>query len=114
MSNNRDQFGNATTPVVAPIVAWKPIGYTQITVGGAAVGLGSGSLGAIPVDTIMALIEVEAAAIRWRDDGTPPTANVGMPLYPNQEFQYSVAGGFSQIQFIAQSGTATLNVTFYK
>jgi hypothetical protein len=109
MANNRVlPNDNSTTPIVAPIIRWIPLGYTQITSLGTAIGIGP-----IPTDAIMATIEVEGAAIRYRDDGTPPTASVGMPLVPGQEFSYSVID-FTAIQFIQQAVGAKLNISFYK
>lgn len=90
---------------------WTPLGYGQITNLSAAAVL-SAAL-PIPTDAIMVLIEAEAAGVRWRDDGTAPTATVGMPLSAGQEFQYTVVD-FSKIQFIQSSAGAILNVSFYK
>jgi hypothetical protein len=87
---------------------WTPLGYAQITNLAAAVGLPS-----VPTDTIMVLIEAEAQAVRWRDDGTNPTAAIGMPLAAGQEFQYTVVD-LTQIKFIQQVGGAILNVSYYK
>jgi hypothetical protein len=86
---------------------YQPLGYVQIT------GLGSATgLGAIPAGATMALISVSGANVRWRDDGTAPTANVGLPLIAGQEFSYS--GTLSGIRFIAVSGSPVLDVSFYK
>ena len=57
-------------------------GYQQITDLSSSVGL------TVPTVTpeglngkpVFALIIAEGAPIRWRDDGTAPTASVGMPL----------------------------------
>lgn len=91
---------------------WTPLGYIQITALSSAIGLGP-LVTVIPVNTVMCLISVEGAAVRWRDDGTPPTATVGMPLAVGQEFQYTVTD-FTLIQFIQQAAGAILNVSFYK
>lgn len=92
---------------------WTPLGYSQITSLAAAVDIKSGSLTTIPTDAIIALISVEGAAIRWRDDGVNPTAAIGMPMAVGQEFQYTV-DDFSKIKFIQQAATATINVSYYK
>jgi hypothetical protein len=92
---------------------WTPLGYAQATVTNVALGF-SGLGIAIPTDTVMVEISTEVA-LRWRDDGTPPTASVGMPLYNGQQFQYTVPD-FTLIQFITQTGVANglINVSFYK
>lgn len=108
MSNNRVLPDGSTTPIVATVIRWIPLGYTQITSLASATGIGP-----VPIDAIMALIEVEGAAVRYRDDGSAPTASVGMPLVPGQEFSYSVVD-FTQIEFIQQSSGAILNISWYK
>jgi len=91
---------------------WTPLGYAQTSnLASAASFAGLGI--SVPTDTIMILISCEGGAIRWRDDGTAPTASVGMPLTDGQEFQYTVVD-FSKINFIAQSGSPILNFGFYK
>lgn len=92
--------------------SWTPLGYFQITSLGTAVSF-SGAGVTVPVGSMMVLIEAEAQGIRWRDDGTAPTASVGMPLAAGQEFQYRVAD-FSKIQFIQQTNGGIINLSFYK
>lgn len=60
-----------------------------------------------------ALIIAETQAIRWRDDGTAPTAAIsgGMPLAVGTPMEYD--GEINKFQFISQAGTATVNVTLY-
>ena len=69
------------------------------------------NLGMVSTPTV-AVIIVENASVRWRDDGTAPTASVGMPLQPGSTLFYD--GDLTRIRFIQQSPTATLNVSFYK
>lgn len=59
----------------------------------------------------IAIITPESQAVRWRDDGTAPTATVGMPLAVGATLQYD--GDLTQIRFIEQTGSAKLNVTYY-
>lgn len=59
----------------------------------------------------IAIITPEGQAVRWRDDGVAPTADVGMPLAAGVTLQYD--GDLTQIRFIQQTGTAKLNVTYY-
>lgn len=60
----------------------------------------------------VAVITVENAAVRWRDDGVAPTSAIGMPLQPGSVFFYD--GDLTRIRFIQQTPTATLNVSYYK
>lgn len=59
----------------------------------------------------LALIVAEGQAVRWRDDGTAPTASVGMPLAVGVPLQYD--GDLKNIQFIEQTGGAKLNISYY-
>ena len=58
-----------------------------------------------------ALIVAETQGVRWRDDGTAPTASVGMPLAAGDPLFYD--GDLTKIRFIEQTGSATLNVSYY-
>lgn len=87
-----------------------PLGYCQLTATGAAAQISTCS-GGIPVRTVWAVMCVETANIRWRDDGTAPTATVGMPLNAGACFYYS--GTMAAFQIIAQSGSPVVNISFY-
>lgn len=87
-------------------IYWAPLGYVQITSTSSAIGLSP------PSEATIAEITVEAQAIRYRDDGTSPTASVGMPVAAGNSFQY--AGDLTAIKFIAQVSGAILNVSYYK
>ena len=96
----------AAIPVYGVPYSYTPLGYQQITSLAAAEGL------TVPAGATLALISVEGAAVRYRDDATPPTATVGMPLAIGQAVSYT--GNLAAIQFIQQSGSATINVLYYK
>jgi hypothetical protein len=84
------------------------IGYQQIT------SLASATNLTIPIaggPVVWALICAETAPVRWRDDGTAPTASVRQPLAAGQCFQYA---GPLTILFIAQSGSPVLYVSYYR
>jgi hypothetical protein len=83
----------------------KPLGYQQIT------SLASAANLTPPAGATAALITVETASVRWRDDGTAPTTSLGMLLTAGQSFTYY--GNLSAIQFIAVSGSPTVNVAYY-
>lgn len=59
----------------------------------------------------LALIIAETQGVRWRDDGTAPTASVGMPLSVGIPLNYD--GDLSKIRFIEQTASAKLNVSYY-
>lgn len=80
-------------------------GYQQITDVSAAVGL------TVPSGAAYAIIQCESQAVRWRDDGTNPTAGVGMRLLTTGELYYD--GDLSAIKFIQEAATAKLNVSYY-
>jgi hypothetical protein len=66
----------------------------------------------VPTGSVWATLCLETANARWRDDGTAPTASVGVPLTAGQCMQY--AGPFTRFQIIAQSGSPVLSVSFYR
>jgi hypothetical protein len=83
------------------------LGYAQIAVGSTADAL------TVPAGATMALFKTETAGVRWRDDGTAPTAAVGFPI-ADTDPAFAYSGSLSAIQFIAQSGSPVLNVAFYR
>jgi hypothetical protein len=87
-----------------------PLGYCQLSVTTAV--LVSTCSGGIPAGATFAYITPETAAIRWRDDGTAPTTTVGNPVAVGQQLTYG--GLLSALQVVAQAGTATVNVSFYR
>jgi len=89
------------------------LGYQQITDLSSAVGLTVPTLapdGSNQKPTF-ALIICETQGVRWRDDGTNPTASVGMPLAAGVPLQYD--GDLNKIKFIQQSSSAKLNISYY-
>jgi hypothetical protein len=88
-----------------------PVGYQQIVSPVVATNL------TIPTGTTPRIVEicVSAASIRYRDDGTAPTAAIGIPVsittnIPTVCFQYS--GNLRAIQFIGTG--ATIDVAYYR
>tara|TARA_R110000868_G_scaffold195864_1_gene441671 strand:- start:552 stop:734 length:183 start_codon:yes stop_codon:yes gene_type:complete len=59
----------------------------------------------------MALIAPLTQGVRWRDDGTNPTASVGMPVAAGSYLNYD--GDLKQIRFIQQTASAELNVSYF-
>lgn len=81
------------------------LGYQQIT------SLSASTALTVPTGATMALIIAETQDVRWRDDGTAPTASVGMPLATGVSLSYD--GDLRAIRFIQQTASATLNVCYY-
>lgn len=89
------------------------IGYEQIT------DLSSAETLTVPTrdqqgnkqQPTLAYIVAEVQDVRWRDDGTAPTATIGMPLAAGVPFPYD--GDLTKIQFIEQTAGAVLNVSYY-
>lgn len=88
-------------------------GYQQISTLSSATGLTAPTLApdGLNAKPVFALIVAEGAPVRWRDDGTAPTASVGMPLAVGVPFQYD--GDLTKIRFIEQSASAKLNISYY-
>lgn len=90
------------------------MGYQQITSLSSAQNLTVPSVDpntGLDIMPTIAIITPETQGVRWRDDGVAPTATVGMPLAAGVTLQYD--GDLRKIQFIEQSGSAKLNVSFY-
>jgi hypothetical protein len=81
------------------------LGYQQIT------NLTASTALTVPAGATMALIIPELQGVRWRDDGTAPTATVGMPLAAGTSLSYD--GDLKAIRFIQQAATGYLNVSYY-
>ena len=116
-------LGSTALPILgaraqSPVFSFPPplpaLGYCQLSVGGTAVALTSCSGGIPTTASGMAIVSitVEGANIRYRDDGTAPTAAVGIPLLQGQNLPYS-GSNYTALSFIAQSGTATVDIGFY-
>lgn len=92
------------------------LGYCQLSVT-TAVSISTCS-GGIPAGAFYAFIVPETNAIRIRDDGTNPTTTVGMPVSAGVPYYATATAAstapLSSVAIISQSGTATVNITFYK
>lgn len=89
------------------------IGYQQITSLSAAAGLTVPTVdkNGSKQQPTFALIIAEGKDVRWRDDGTAPTASVGMPLAVGVPLQYD--GDLTNIKFIETAASAKLNISYY-
>jgi hypothetical protein len=86
---------------------FKPLGYQQLTSITAAVGL------TLPAGTERVILQAEAQNVRWRDDGTPPTATVGNLLIPGAVPLVLDGYDITKVEFIQATSGAILNVSAY-
>lgn len=77
-------------------------GYQQLALAGVAAGL------TIPAGATKALI-TPAVDIRWRDDGTDPTAGVGYPLKAGSELAYDL----DRLASLRLFGTGNVDVFYF-
>lgn len=84
---------------------FSPLGYQQITNVSAAVGL------TVPNGANIAMIRPNSKDVRWRDDGTNPSATVGTPLLAGETLTYE--GDLRTIKFIETSASAALDIDYY-
>lgn len=86
--------------------AEQDLGYVQITSLAAATAL------TIPAGTALILVTPETQAVRWRADGTNPTASVGYPLAIGVEAQFTLKQ-LAGLKFIEQTAGAKINIYFF-
>lgn len=84
-----------------------PMGFQQVT------GLTASTLLTVPAGANMAIIQAQAQAVRWRDDGVAPTATVGVRIAVNETLRY-FGGSLTALRFIQEAATAVLNVSYYR
>jgi hypothetical protein len=88
-------------------VQMESLGFQQLT------GMTSAASLTVPTGADAVLLSADTQAVRWRDDGTAPTASVGMSIRTtDQAFLYT--GDLAAIQFIAAVSGAVLNCTYFK
>jgi hypothetical protein len=85
-----------------------PKGFQSIT------SLSSSTALTVPTGATTAVITAETQGVRWRDDGTAPTATVGFPLAAGQSMTVRGSASIAAIRFIEQSASASLNVSYYQ
>lgn len=89
----------------------KPLGYARHDDLSAVVGLNEIGSG-VPAGARYALLAVEGASARWRDDGQAPSASVGFPLYAGEHLQY--AGDLYALRLVEMAAGCVLHVMYYK
>jgi hypothetical protein len=90
-----------------PALRLIPMGFQQLT------SISSATSLTVPAGATIAVITVEAEAARYRDDGTAPTASVGI-LLPVASPPYFYAGPLSAFQIIQTTNGAIVNVSYYR
>ena len=83
-----------------------PTGYEQITSLASAVGLSS-----VPNQVNYILVDVEGQDVRYRADGTDPTALIGSLLKVGNQYEYY--GNVENLKFIETTAGAKLNIHYY-
>lgn len=85
--------------------AGRSLGYQQMT------SLGSATAPTVPTGTSWAVLVAEAQIVRWRDDGSDPSATVGMTLAVGVPYEFT--GNLARLKFIEATASAKLNITYY-
>ena len=96
-------FTGPNTPTVAGSLI--PAGYQQIA------GLAGVTSLTVPPGARIAVISVSGSGVRYRDDGTAPTAALGMPIAAGGSLTY--VGALAALQLIPQIGNPTLDIAYY-
>lgn len=84
------------------------LGYQQTTGVSAATGITP------PAGARVCVVQPEAQAVRYRLDGTNPTASVGMNLAIGTPLVLTTGGMIATAKFIPVTGTAILNIDCYE
>lgn len=119
-TNPTRRGGQGTVPQDASGARWAAppplsvVGYEKLAVSNVAV-----TFAAIPATADSVLLRVEANDIRWRGEGTAPTATDGMlmkPADPSLPLPLTNLGydGLAALQFIRASADAVLHVIYLR
>jgi hypothetical protein len=84
----------------------KPVGYQQIT------SLGTAQALTVPSNARMAMVQPTGQSVRWRDDGTNPTASIGMVIAAGDIMEFTT--DLSALRFIQTTASAVLNISYYE
>jgi hypothetical protein len=88
-------------------MALTPKGYEQIVSPAASTAL------TVPAGSTCALIQAQDADIRWRDDGTDPTASVGEKIIAEGDIWVEGAARLAAFRVIRTVAGADVNVSYY-
>jgi len=84
-----------------------PLGYIQLSLSTNTVT----ELPDPPAGTIVALIKIEGAPARYRDDGDDPTVSEGMPIAVGESLVYDAL--MIDMRLIGQTDGSKVNVAYY-
>lgn len=85
--------------------------HEAVTVAGSSIGLTAASF---PSALKLVYIFVEDGVVRWRADGTAPTAAIGTPAYPGDEIILTTTKEALNFRAIRKStSSGVLQVTYY-
>ena len=88
----------------------KPVGFEQLT----AIGATAKGLASIPVDANKAIMTVEDATLRYRDDGIDPTSTVGLKLFIAGTIILNSRDSLDNFKAIRTGSTnSELNISYY-
>lgn len=83
----------------------EPLGYQKVT------GLSTVKTLTVPARCRSVMLKCETQSVRWRDDGTNPTATDGFGLDAGEEFLYT--GKVAKLRFLEVTAGAVLHAGFY-
>lgn len=92
----------------AIISSGDPAGYEQQAVSTVA------AITSIPSVANKAFVQPDNGDIRWRDDGTAPTATVGNYLPQLSTLTIESVKSLANFQMVAVTGTVNVNINFYQ
>ena len=99
-----------------PVSQLSTVAFEQITVATSAIGLSVSNVrgyGSNRYAAERAVVIVETAPLRWRDDGTDPTSSVGMIANPGTILTFDNRDRLEKFRAIRTGSTsATLSVTY--
>lgn len=82
-----------------------PLGYQRL------ISITASTALTVPDGTTEVRLQAETKPIRWRDDGSPPTASVGSYIPAGKSIKY--LGDASAIRVFGEDSTAILHVSYY-
>ena len=87
--------------------------YDSLSIAAVATGLTAGKLVVAGYeDSIRVWVTVEDADVRYRLDGSDPTASVGHRVYDGGTLEVEGMTNLSRLKFIAVSGTAKVSISY--
>ena len=103
----KSKLGQLASMPGSPYIPF-PCGLVKITATGTAAGFSPPGVG-----ESYCVITVETANVRIRDDGTAPTASIGLLLVAGGA-PFTYYGDVNAVQQIAVSGSPVFNILFYR